>query len=257
MLYIQKETCPPEIREELDHKTGKAEWQRFSDPPSPGEAQLIRKKYFNDLNKSRIRAALIREQKGLCAYCMCRIVNDGKSTTIEHFVPLSRSKAGALDYDNWLAVCNGGRNVRLSSGEKRVICCDAKKENHMATLNPRNADHMAHIAYYDDGTMYYSDTEDPDYRTIARDINEIYGLNGTVNQRTGRSGKDTSTGIVKQRKDTYIAMFDELMALAESGELDGDLLHRAHGALLDDRELEPFVGVKLHVLEMFMEQLGV
>ena len=256
MLYIQQETCPPEIREELDHKTGKAEWQRFSDPPSPKEAQAIRKNYFDKLNKSRVREALIAEQHGLCAYCMCQIKNSGNSTTIEHFIPLSKSKAGAMNYQNWLAVCKGGQNIKKPEGEKRIICCDAKKSNTIATLTPLDREYMAHIAYYDDGTIYYSAVSHPDYHRFCQDLNSTYGLNGKMDPKTNRSQKDTTSGIVKQRKDTYNAMFDELMRLESTGDLTLDLLNRFRRSLLSDPEWEPFLGVKLYVLDMFLEILN-
>ena len=255
MLYIEKQDCPRDIRDEIEHLTRTKAWQSFSEHPSADEARRIRTNYFNKLNKARVREALIAEQKGICAYCMCRIVNDGRSTTIEHLVPLSKSKAGAMRYANWLAVCNGGRNAPLSDGERRVICCDAKKSNTSVTLTPLDRDRMANIAYYDDGSVYYRDRTDPKYAEIFRDLNETYGLNGTADAR-GRSRKDTTTGIVKQRKDTYIAMFDELMDLEAQGLLTEDLVRRFRDSLCADVQWEPFVGVKLHVLDLFLETLG-
>ena len=113
---------------------------------------------------------------------------------------------------------------------------------------------MASIAYYDDGSVYYRDRTDPKYAEIFRDLNETYGLNGTADAR-GRSRKDTTTGIVKQRKDTYIAMFDELMDLEAQGLLTEDLVRRFRRSLCEDENWEPFVGVKLHVLDLFLETL--
>ena len=255
MLYIEKKPCPADIQAEIDHLTRTKAWQSFSEHPAADEAKRIRTNYFNKLDKSRVREALIAEQKGICAYCMCAIENNGRSTTIEHLVPLSKSKAGAMSYANWLAVCNGGRNTPLSGGEKRVICCDAKKSNTSVTLTPLDRDRMEHIAYYDAGSIYYRDQNDPQYPQLRRDLNEVYGLNGTVDAR-GRSRKDTTTGIVKRRKDTYITLFEELMEMEAQGLLTIDLVRRFRRSLCEDEAWEPFVGVKLYVLDLFLETLG-
>ena len=255
MLYIEKKPCPADIQAEIDHLTRTKAWQSFSEHPAADEAKRIRTNYFNKLDKSRVREALIAEQKGICAYCMCAIENNGRSTTIEHLVPLSKSKAGAMSYANWLAVCNGGRNTPLSGGEKRVICCDAKKSNTSVTLTPLDRDRMDRIAYYDDGSIYYRDQNDPQYPQLRRDLNEVYGLNGTVDAR-GRSRKDTTTGIVKRRKDTYITLFEELMEMEAEGTLTVDLVRRFRQSLCEDEAWEPFVGVKLYVLDLFLETLS-
>ena len=256
MLYIEKGPCPADIQEEIDHLTGTPTWASFPEQPSSDQAKRIRTGYFNRLDKSRVRRSLIAEQHGLCAYCMCRIVNNGNSTTIEHFMPLSRSKAGAMNYDNWLAVCKGGQNIRPKEGQPRIICCDAKKSNTITRLNPRNRHHMDNIAYYDDGTIYYSGSSDADYRQIVHDLNDIYGLNGKIDPKTRRSKRDTTSGIVKQRKDAYISMFDELMRMQDEDALTPDLLVQFRESLLADAEWEPFLGVKLYVLDMFLETLG-
>ena len=255
MLYIEKKPCPADIQAEIDHLTRTKTWQSFSEHPAADEAKRIRTNYFNKLDKSRVREALIAEQKGICAYCMCAIENNGRSTTIEHLVPLSKSKAGAMSYANWLAVCNGGRNTPLSGSEKRVICCDAKKSNTSVTLTPLDRDRMDRIAYYDDGSIYYRDQNDPQYPQLRRDLNEVYGLNGTVDAR-GRSRKDTTTGIVKRRKDTYITLFEELMEMEAEGALTAELVRRFRRSLCEDEAWEPFVGVKLYVLDLFLETLS-
>ena len=115
---------------------------------------------------------------------------------------------------------------------------------------------MDNIAYYDDGTIYYSGSSDADYRQIVHDLNDIYGLNGKIDPKTRRSKKDTTSGIVKQRKDAYISMFDELMRMQDEDALTPDLLVQFRESLLADAEWEPFLGVKLYVLDMFLETLG-
>lgn len=255
MIYIQKENCPADIQGRIDHLTGTKKWAALPEVPDSKQAHTIRDSFFDKMDKRRVREALIAEQKGLCAYCMCRIVNSGASTTIEHFVPLSRSKAGAMSYRNWLAVCKGGADIKPPTGQKRVICCDAKKSNTIAKLDPTDRRHMEQIAYYDDGTIYYSDLSDSDYKRYTDDLNVVYGLNGKVDPKTRRSRQDTTSGIVKRRKDTYIAMFDELMEMEAAGSLTEELILAFRRSLLSDEKWEPFIGVKLYVLDMFLEML--
>jgi hypothetical protein len=91
MLYIEKQACPVDIQMDIDGLINDEWWEHISEEPSKDEANLIRKNYFDKLNKRRVREALIGEQHGLCAYCMTRIENN-KFTTIEHWYPLSKSK---------------------------------------------------------------------------------------------------------------------------------------------------------------------
>ena len=68
MLYIQKRMEPPAQRAkriEIQHSDG---WKSAV----LGDTEIIRD-YFNQLPKSEIRDSLIKEQKGLCAYCMRRL----------------------------------------------------------------------------------------------------------------------------------------------------------------------------------------
>lgn len=251
MLYIQKENCPADIQAQVDTLINTEEWDNIPEIPSSEQASLIRKQYFDKLTKPSIREALISEQHGLCAYCMGSVKNSGESTTIEHLVPLSRSKAGAMDYMNWLAVCTGGRNVEPAQGEDRVVCCDVKKGHNITSLSPFNQSQMDRIAYYDDGTIFYNSSPGKEQRKITHEINYTFGLNGKVDPQTGHCRKDTTTGIVKSRKDAYAAMRDLLIELDSAGELSPEIINRFQKSLLSDMVWEPFVGVKLYVLKMF------
>ena len=60
-----------------------------------------------------VKEVLVREQKGLCAYCMRRIYRDSHCK-IEYLVPLSRDREKALDYHNLRGVCDGGEIILFS-----------------------------------------------------------------------------------------------------------------------------------------------
>lgn len=91
MLYIEKERMPAVALDKVNDIKRSHEWKSIQD----GNTNAIRVQ-FDMLPKGQIRESLIKEQHGLCAYCMKRIHNDSKSTTIEHFIPLSKDKDKAL-----------------------------------------------------------------------------------------------------------------------------------------------------------------
>ena len=72
MLYIKKEPPSPEVAQEISRVKRDAQW-RQSEQADSANARIA----FDLLDKSIIRKQLIKEQHGLCAYCMRRI-NDSK-----------------------------------------------------------------------------------------------------------------------------------------------------------------------------------
>ena len=107
MIYIKKSNPPSEMLREVSRIKSSSDWRKIQ----PDDTKAIRNK-FNELPKAAIRQSLLEEQGGLCAYCMRRIENNGHSTRIEHWYPLSADKERALDYGNMLAVCHGGESKR-------------------------------------------------------------------------------------------------------------------------------------------------
>ena len=108
-----------------------------------------RSKHGDDLLES-----LIREQRGLCCYCMKRITQE--SATVEHWYPQSKYKEdrekngknnnprmlidltdhGDLDYCNLLAVCDGNKKHQREHHH-----CDASRGNVPLDFNPANRNH--------------------------------------------------------------------------------------------------------------------
>ena len=183
MLYIRKYQPSREVADEIscvrrDHKSlmGKG---------TPDSAR----KAFDSLSKSLLRASLIVDQHGLCAYCMKRIEN-GTNMTIDHWQPIEMNVDGALDSKNMLGVCDGGRRIykSASEGSRRVLCCDASKGSRAITINPCKREHVMKIRYSEDGRIYTY----PRDEVLEKDINEILHLNGD-------NGIDTQTSIIKGR----------------------------------------------------------
>lgn len=187
MLYIKKLYPLPDVIDKINEIKRSDEWKRIPED----DTNAIRDQ-FNLISKSSLRYTLIKEQHGLCAYCMKRIDNDDK-TTIEHWTPLSKSKNKAIAYTNMLGVCHGGRKTEIDG--QRILCCDASKDEDEIQISPWNESHMKDIAYKSNGIIY---TLSGNVR-FEEDINEKLCLNGLRDKKGNLI--DTSTEIVKGRRD--------------------------------------------------------
>ncbi len=128
--------------------------------------------------KRKVRENLVREQGGLCAYCMCRIPRPDVPPKIvpvvlEHIVPRdpedARDEGQGLDYRNMVAVCHGNQAER---GARHLIdlTCDAHKKNtEFRKVNPCRAETLTSIFYHMDGKI---DAADEDVRfDLVRTLN--------------------------------------------------------------------------------------
>lgn len=149
MLYIEKTNAPACVSTALATIKRTRDWRetRITD------IKAIRG-HFDSLEKKGIRMALLQDQHHLCAYCMKRIRNEERHMSIEHWIPLSKDKEKALDYNNFLGVCKGGADVLVQGN--RILCCDAKKSDEdLMMINPLNRQMMGQIVYRKDGTIYF------------------------------------------------------------------------------------------------------
>lgn len=192
MLYIQKKSPPGEMIRKVSAIKSSGPWKSIS----VGDTKAIRDT-FDSLPKDEIRRSLLEEQHYLCAYCMRRIEDNGLKTSIEHWYPLSKDKDKALDYKNMLAVCDGGKN--WTGTGKKILCCDAfKSDTAELTVSPLSKIQMDRISYGTDGFIK-TVPEDID---IDNDLTTKLQLNGLW--KSGKFIADTSTGIVKARRDVYL-----------------------------------------------------
>ncbi len=190
MLYIEKKTPSSSIMENEIKITKTSEWKAADGD----DTELIRS-FFDQLDKSLIRADLIKEQHGICAYCMKRIKSD-ESMTIEHYQPVKGHKDTVLNYKNMLGCCKGGSGEM--SDKSRVLCCDASKGDQEITIDPRNREMMDRIRYNKNGRIYV----DPVDVILQNDIDNVLCLNGKLD-KNGKRISDTSTHIVEGRIDAY------------------------------------------------------
>lgn len=120
--YIYRENeCPGEVADDIQAIKETDAWKNTPEPLNqvlPEERSKTTRElrnFFDQLKKDKIREALLIEQHYLCAYCMSSIENNPLHTTIEHWLPLSKSKETALDYQNFLATCKGGSDIDASA----------------------------------------------------------------------------------------------------------------------------------------------
>ena len=124
--------------------------------------------YDNYSAKDELREALVREQRGLCCYCMTRVIASASAMKIEHWRCQSRHQVLELSYQNLLAACLGGHG----QPEDRQHC-DTRKGERDLKYNPANPNHKVEqrISYAPDGTIASSDAE------FHSQLSEVLGLN--------------------------------------------------------------------------------
>ena len=251
MIYLEKAACPREIQEDFDAQKAKPEWNTIPEVPDSEQAKRLRENFFDQLNKDRLREALVKEQHGLCIYCMSRIesaADDEKGVVIEHWYPLSKSKEKALQYENLFASCYGGQKS-TAQGNRRICCCDARKHDSIIQVDPRNRRMMEHIMYYSDGRIDFMENYVPK-KTLRKLRNGLWhhlGLNGSV-RNDGTPLADTATDLVKKRKDAYRAAKARLEALKMDGELTQDRVKEIIAEMQSAEIWDEYIGVTIFVL---------
>ncbi len=108
--------------------------------------------------KEELRESLVKEQGGLCCYCMCRIPEvAGKypGMKIEHFKSQSRYPSEQLVYRNLFGACWGNGQGNLLNGSHPQTCDTfrSKKNEDIKSFNLLTSDLELEIRYLRNGTM--------------------------------------------------------------------------------------------------------
>lgn len=130
---------------------------------------------------------MVAEQRGICCYCMSRIVADLTGMKIEHWHCQTRFPERQLDYSNLLGACSGGEGK--PSKEQH---CDTRKGDRDLSKNPAVAAHDVErtIRYGSNGIIRSTDDG------FDREINDVLNLN-TPLLRNNRY--EALTGFIQSR----------------------------------------------------------
>jgi len=140
-----------------------------TEPASLAQHRLTAHADFeNYADKDNLRACLVREQRGLCCYCLSRIRPDGATMKIDHWHCREHHPTEQLDYGNLLGACLGGQGQSPDQQH-----CDTKKGMSLLSKNPAKPLHAVEnfIRYEPDGTISSSDLE------FDAELNDVLNLN--------------------------------------------------------------------------------
>ena len=123
---------------------------------------------FKSEDKQNLRESLVVEQRGLCCYCMQRLVAKPDAMKVEHWQSQKHFPERQLDYANLLGACMGG-----DGQPPKLQHCDTRKGDQALSMNPANVEHdVERILHYDkDGTIRSTDP------IFDQEINQILNLN--------------------------------------------------------------------------------
>lgn len=124
--------------------------------------------YDNFPEKDDLRASLVREQRGLCCFCMARIEPIGQSMKIAHWLPQTVRPEKQLSYQNLLGACRGGEGLPPYDQY-----CDTRQGNRELSRNPADQNHHIEdlLSYGGDGKIHSTDAQ------FNFEINELLNLN--------------------------------------------------------------------------------
>ncbi|HET6841083.1 MAG TPA: retron system putative HNH endonuclease [Candidatus Angelobacter sp.] len=135
--------------------------------------------YDNYRDKQELRESLVLEQRGLCCYCLCRIVPVDVEMKIEHWRSQKRYPSDQLIYTNLLGACKGGEKPNPNDVRTVDRHCDTFKGHNDLSLNPAVNDVESTISYLNDGRIRSNNV------VFNAELSSVLNLNtyAMVNQR--------------------------------------------------------------------------
>lgn len=151
-----------------------------TEPPSlTAHCARTHSTYNNYREMQELRESLVREQRGLCCYCLCRIVPHELEMKVEHWRSQRRYPDEQLIYTNLLGACKGGEKPNPDDERDVDRHCDTFKGDKDLSLNPAVDDVESMISYLKDGRVRSSND------TFNEELSSVLNLNtfAMVNQR--------------------------------------------------------------------------
>lgn len=180
--------------------------------------------FDNYTDKPALRNALVREQRGLCCYCLSRIPS-ARGMKIEHWLAQSQYPGEQLSYSNLLGACMGNEGQPPHQQH-----CDTRKGDLSLSRNPADPAHAIDtlIEFRTDGRVASRDSE------FDSELNEVLNLNAAF-LRSNRKAVLDAFKEVLGRGPVSEARFDRYLRIW-NGEESGA------------GELEPFCQVVVYWL---------
>jgi uncharacterized protein (TIGR02646 family) len=138
--------------------------------------------------KQAVRQALVREQYGLCCFCMQRVqptVAPSLRVKIAHWTPQAVDASQDLAWHNLYAACAGNEGAPRERQH-----CDTRQGNEALTLHPGNTSHVSSLRYTTQGEVH-SNRDD-----LQADIETRLNLNDAA--------------LCAQRREAVLRMADAL-----------------------------------------------
>lgn len=191
-------------------------------------------------DKEELRAALLRDQGYICAYCMWRIENDRNTMKIEHWKAQSSmtKEVQKLDFNIMLGVCDGCRD----EVDYKYTTCDTHRGDTELYVNPLDKRMMDTIRYDRNGYIHSTDDR------IEHDLTDTLNLN--CEQAPSR--------IVANRRLVYEEFERGLHRLQNKGKWNvGSLKKLLHDyEQLNDGKRDAYIGVALYLIHKRLRRAG-
>jgi len=138
--------------------------------------------YNNYADKKGLRESLVKEQRGICCYCMGRIEATEAKMKIEHFLCQSLHPDKELEYNNLFGACLG--NMKADA-EMHCDTFKGNKEFHFQMCTSGSI--HGEIEYKSDGQIFSYN------QNLNSELNEVLNLNF---HELKKIRKSTLTGFV-------------------------------------------------------------
>lgn len=183
--------------------------------------------------RQEVREALVREQGGLCAFCMRRIRATEQDMKIAHRYPQrsgdDTGAARSLDWSNMLGACKGGEG-----SPRKHQTCDTRQGNDVIEVDPTQQTHMRAVQYASGSRVSSA------FPRHAEDFDVRLNLN--------------HARLTDGRKEALNGLLDAF-GRTSAGTWKGDRIRRQLETLRTGPELVEYVGVLEHYLEKRLARL--
>jgi uncharacterized protein (TIGR02646 family) len=169
--------------------------------------------YDNYQDKQELRNALVREQRGLCCYCLCRIRPSEAEMKIEHWHSRANHPEEQLAYSNLLGACKGGEKPRRNDERDVDRHCDTSKGDRDLSRNPANPlDHVGDLIHFlPDGRLSSTDS------VFDAELSTVLNLNNPVLVNNRKAVVSAFKKLLPKRGNLSRAKWEALL-LAWNGE---------------------------------------